>query len=102
MNVVLLFLARPDKDVKRQISELWANFPDLLNPSPCSETEIYDFDILSSTTLWSLGSMQKQQLQESRLSPATSPGSSWDSEDYLIFSIQRTVSGSPQLYLIIS
>lgn len=58
--------------------------------------------MLSSTTLWSLGSMRKQQLQESRLSPATSPGSSWDSEDYLIFSIQRTVSGSPQLYLIIS
>ena len=34
MDVLLLFLARSDKEVGRQIFELWANFPDLLNLGP--------------------------------------------------------------------
>ena len=34
MGVRLLFLASSDKEVERQIFELWANFPDLLNLGP--------------------------------------------------------------------
>ena len=34
MGVCLLFLASLDKEVGRQIFELWANFPDLLNLGP--------------------------------------------------------------------
>ena len=37
--------------------------------------------------------------QESRLSRTASPGSSWDSEGYLISNILRTVSGSPWPWL---
>lgn len=51
MDEVLLFLARSDKDVWRQISELWANFSDLLNPGPLLWEVIYNFVMLSSTTL---------------------------------------------------
>ena len=59
--------------------------------------------MLSSTTLWSPGRTESNCSQESKLSPATSPGSSRDSEDGLTFNIQRIwVPGSPQLFLIIS
>ena len=43
MDVCLLFLASSDKEVGRQVFELWANFPDLLNLGP----QLWDGDLWS-------------------------------------------------------